>query len=557
MEECTMHKTADRWARVCFWLAVIVMLIVGRYTYQDYGITVDEEWERQSTLVNYQYAYEKITGTELKLTDIQLHEYRERYYGVALQTPMMVLEHLTGFTMPLRDAFLLRHLYTFGLCLVGWMCFYLFCRQVFKNSWLALLGMLMVALYPRFWGEQFTNIKDLVFAASCCASLMGVALCLEHEGKWRYEVIGAFLSALCANTRFIGFQFPALLFGYRVLRDWLLDGSAKGEIGEWLAKKLPRYVIHLVLVFAFYFLITPASWENPFAYLIGVFKTFSNYSTWGGTVLFLGKVYPGSQLPWYYLFGWILLSAPLWYLALMAVGIFDAGKALAEKQKIQLWLTGEHRYFVLCLVVAAIPLVTPVFKEVTLYNSWRHAYYVFPPLVVLALFGLRRLWQYVSRKKTVHRMLAAAVCLLLLAQVGWTAYNHPYEKVYFNPIGRQSAELVDRDYWYESGYEQLQVILRNDDTKRISLSSDGMIGISVFDFLPEEEANRFSVLYGGLGEVDYYIDGADTTQPERFDNYTPVYELRMKDGLVLSTIHIRNDLLEERFGGNYPEYNLE
>lgn len=81
---------------------------------------------------------------------------------------------------------------------------------------------MMLALYPRFWGEQFTNIKDMVFMATCCWALLATALSLRHEGKWRWELLSALLFALCANTRIIGFLFPSLLFGYRVLRDGVL-----------------------------------------------------------------------------------------------------------------------------------------------------------------------------------------------------------------------------------------------------------------------------------------------------------------------------------------------
>ena len=102
--------------------------------------------------------------------------------------------------------------------------------------------------------------------------------------------------------------------------------------------------------------------------------------------------------------------------------------------------------------------------------------------------------------------MAVGVLLCLFAgQIGWTVNNHPYEKVYFNPLGRRVAESVDRDHWYESANNLLQVVLENDDTSRITLASDGMIGITVFDFLPEEQARRFYVYYNGPDQVDYML----------------------------------------------------
>ncbi len=559
-----MRMTRDRWANVCAALMVLVMLVVARYTYQDYGITVDENVERKSSIINYQYVVETLTGKELNVLDIELHEWKDRYYGVALQLPMVVVEHLTDFTMPLRDVHMLRHLYNFCVCLAGWVCFYIFISRLFKNNWLGLLGMAMVALYPRFYGESFTNIKDLIFAATCCASMMAAVLCLQNEGKWRYEVLSAFCCAICTNTRFIGFIFPAMLLGYRVLRDWVLEGTARGHAAQWWKKTFVRYMAQIILFFAIYFLVSPTSWRNPLDYLINVLGTFSNYTKWDGEVLYMGKMYPGNALPPQYLLVHVLICTPMWYLALAALGFVGAGvtlyRAIREK-KANTWLTGEWRFFVYNLVVAAITLLMPFLKEMTLYNSWRHAYYVFPSVVVFAIFGLRTLFKLISGKKVVQRVIIAAICLLQAYQVGWIIYNHPYEKVYFNPIGRQYAEMVDRDYWYETGYEVLDIIMKYDDSSRITIASDGHISYAAFDFVPEAEKKRFYVKNGFWNEITYYIDGPDMPETEdelkELENFTPVYEVRMKDGLVLMTLHIRNDLLQERFNGVYPAYNLE
>ena len=100
----------------------------------DYGITVDETVERNSTLISYQYAFETLFGKDLALSDQPLETYKDRYYGVTLQMPTVVAEHLTGFTMPSRDIYMMRHLWTFLICLSGLACFYLFLERVFRNS---------------------------------------------------------------------------------------------------------------------------------------------------------------------------------------------------------------------------------------------------------------------------------------------------------------------------------------------------------------------------------------------------------------------------------------
>ena len=188
MKHMSIRAKGSLWPRLLAALALLAMLIVGRYTYRDYGITVDEAVERNSTLISYQYAFKTLSGKDLLLVDEPLATYKDRYYGVTLQMPTVMVEHLTGFTMPSRDIYMLRHLWTFLLCLSGLACFYLFLEKVFHNCWYALLGLMMLALYPRFWGEQFTNIKDMVFMATCCWALLATALSLRmrENGDGRF-----------------------------------------------------------------------------------------------------------------------------------------------------------------------------------------------------------------------------------------------------------------------------------------------------------------------------------------------------------------------------------
>lgn len=110
MEHESIRARKSFWPRLLAALALLAMLIVGRYTYRDYGLTVDETWERETSLINYQYVVKTLLGKDLDLFPTQLENYRERYYGAALQLPTVFVEHLTGFTMPSRDIYMMRHL---------------------------------------------------------------------------------------------------------------------------------------------------------------------------------------------------------------------------------------------------------------------------------------------------------------------------------------------------------------------------------------------------------------------------------------------------------------
>ena len=449
MKHVSIRAKDSLWPRLLAALALLAMLVVGRYTYRDYGITVDETWERETSLINYQYIVKTLLGKDLNLFPTQLENYRERYYGAALQLPTVLVEHLTGFTMPPRDIFMMRHLWIFVICMIGNTCFYLFLERVFRNRWYALLGFLMLALYPRFWGEQFTNIKDMVFMATCCWALLATALSLDHEGKWRWELLSALLFALCANARIIGFLFPSLLFGYRVLRDGILAPVWKEGGARRFLTQLARHTLAFLLMLACYVLVTPAAWASPARYIIEAFFKFSNYNDWNGTVYFLGSMHPSYALPWYYLPVWLLLSIPLWYLAgALAGGVGAATVILRNHRRLGSTLCrvllGSGRWFVLCLIVFTLPVAAAILMHSTLYNGWRHMYFIFPELVVVALFGVQWLFRLLRARRWPRRLLAGGMAVLLAGQACWIGWMHPFEKFYLNPVGQTMSDLLEK-----------------------------------------------------------------------------------------------------------------
>lgn len=562
MEHASIRARKSFWPRLLAALALLVMLIVGRYTYRDYGLTVDETWERETSLINYQYVVKTLLGKDLDLFPTQLENYRERYYGAALQLPTVFVEHLTGFTMPSRDIYMMRHLWSFVICMTGNLCFYLFLERVFSNRWYALLGLLMLALYPRFWGEQFTNIKDMVFMATCCWALLATALSLRHEGKWRWEVLSALLFALCANTRIIGFLFPSLLFGYRLLRDGVLTPVWKEGGARRFVAQLAKHALALLLMLVFYVLVTPAAWASPLRFIIEAFAKFSNYNDWNGTIYFLGNRYPYYALPWYYLPTWLSLSIPLWYLAFVLAGAAGAVAFVLRSRRrlgsaLRRVLLGPGRWFVLCLTVAVLPVAAAILMHSTLYSGWRHMYFIFPELVVVALFGVQWLFRQLRGRRWPRRLLAGGLAALLAGQACWIGWMHPFEKYYLNPVGQSMCDLLEKDYWYESTTAQILHILEVDDSRRINLSHNAFSYLPAFHYLSDEDARRVyvynSLTYTDWTPIDYIIDESCGPVSSTFPGFTPVYELRCANGMLLSTIYMRDEALAERFSGQWPQ----
>ena len=133
--------------RYCTLLYFIIYFIAGLCVYKDYGFTVDEEKQRERSLVSYKYMNEVLLGRDMPgLEDIpEMDEKNHGYYGTAMQMPMAFMEDIHGFTMTTREIYLMRHLYNFIVCFVGYVCFYFALRKIFpEDRFYAFAGTLIV-----------------------------------------------------------------------------------------------------------------------------------------------------------------------------------------------------------------------------------------------------------------------------------------------------------------------------------------------------------------------------------------------------------------------------
>ena len=145
-------------------LFFIVFFVYGCLVMKDYGISVDEIPERNSSLVVYKYLVPAVADIKTDTVDFPnvapLHEWKDRYYGVAMQLPMVAVEHLFGFRLPMRQVLLIRHIYIYLLFFIASIFFYKMTKRFTGRIGLALAGTLIFILCPRILADSFHNIKD-------------------------------------------------------------------------------------------------------------------------------------------------------------------------------------------------------------------------------------------------------------------------------------------------------------------------------------------------------------------------------------------------------------
>lgn len=495
------------------WLITLLFVgyfIIGICCFRDYGISADEMYERQTMWVNINYI-STLLGREPM--DVEsLSTYDDKYYGSALQMPMWIVEKIGNDIAGIMEG---RHFYTFSFCVIGYIFFFCMCRKLLESDMFALLGTAMLALYPRFFAEQFYNIKDMVFMSIFVMGMWATVQLIESKFSWKCVVIFCMLGGVAMTTRMPAVILVLVVIGY-LWTVWLMRKQC-GNVYELTWKRVILLTIGICgLFYGAFLLFLPGMWEAPIKNTLEFFREFSDLTDGQGLLLFMGEEIGESGAPWYYIPIWLLISVPVWYILLFfisgGIAVFKTGKAIKGKENILSKIFLENKYWLWSIMLAAIPWTGMVIMGSTLYNGWRHCYFLAPPLLLFALFGIRAAVK--SWRKIPKAMLYGMVAAGMLIQLVWIGKNHPFEMVYFNSIGRYYADGFDRDYWSLSEYPAWQYIAVHDDSDNISINTAGTKFFRLR--LREDELERvelsdnpdyFVYMYRGQRGNNYEMEG--------------------------------------------------
>lgn len=465
-------EKCKRLKNYCIIVVVLLYFLLGTGIYKDYGISTDEPTERTSTLVNVKYLislFDQDKASEMEVPDLMTYD--DRYYGTILQMPAVILE--VG-ERSLRDIFYGRHLYTFALCVAGYVAFFFLCRMLFKSDLTALTGTAMVALYPRFFAEQFYNIKDMVFVSVFMISMFATVKLIESRFRWKWLFVFTISAAVSTNVRIVGIIFLILMLGY-LLADFSAVRLIKLKGYEAQCKR--PFLCGLVMLFlyiAVFVLMLPATWENPLKNVPEVFAKFSQFDKWDSTIVFMGRIIGKSEIPWYYIPVWMLISLPLWYIFLaviaVLVSLLQGTGHIMRRENITYLILSRYKYHLWCVLLIAVPWFGIVFMHSTLYNGWRHCYFFVPPFVLFSIFGVN----YIRKKSgKFFRVIFAIILIGGSIQLAWIWNYHPYEMVYLNNIGKFLGADFDRDYWHMATLDAFRYISENETGDTFSVGTSG------------------------------------------------------------------------------------
>ena len=139
----------------------------------------------------------------------------------------------------------------------------------------------------------------------------------------------------------------------------------------------------------------PYLWENPITNFVTSFKNLSHHDV-NIYNFYLGEHIHSKRVPWHYPIIWIFISTPLFYLSLFVIGfIFILRRLIKRILKIEendssndIWRGIKEIQDLIFFSSFAVPLIYVIIFNSTLYDGWRHLYFIYPSFLMISLFGL-------------------------------------------------------------------------------------------------------------------------------------------------------------------------
>jgi hypothetical protein len=469
-----------------------------------------------------------------------LLSYDDNIYGVVFDLPLALLEFIFNFD-DLREVYLLRHLITFLIFFISVIFFYKLLLFRYKNYFISLLGALILITSPRIFSDSFYNSKDITFL-----SLIIIATYFNIKSfKYglRFLILGSLFTALAAGLRINGIYIIFINFLF-----FFLNYKKKNNFIKY-------FIFNFLFFFVFLYIFSPFLWNEPFKNLYLSLAGFSKFD-WNGYELYLGEYIKAKYVPWHYFFVWLFITTPIIYLFFIFIGIFKVTKVLIKNfisinvnRRFLLWKDENQMIEIYCFLIFFIPIFMILIFNSTLYNGWRHLYFVYPSLVFMAINGL------IFIKSLFRNNIYRAALILIIFQCFYLIFyifrNHPVQSVYFNHLSKSFViNNFYYDYWGLSNKIVINKLIEQEYIGiPLKISNASLVDLNkVKIFLDKKDRNKIQLM-GNQNKENadyiytnfYYITQSKTdkkwTSPEGFKSIIR-FEL---DGLLISEVYKKNE----------------
>lgn len=466
---------------ILFYLWLLLVATVGAFILPDYGLNWDEAAQREIGRVNFNRIFhnEALPDTEIS------------HYGPAFELFLYSIEQIVRPQDP-KTIHIVRHALTFITFLLGMYFFFRLSVKYFGSNIWALLSVMIFTLHPRLFAHAFFNSKDMVFLA-CFVICAYYAVALYEKRTYTTAWIAGLLAGILIDIRIGGLLIPVVLSSCFII-SWIRSGFNR----QALKILLTYLTATLVCMYIFW----PLLWGDPAAHLVDTIHLMGHYN-WQGINLFMGEYIEADNLPWFYIPVWIGITTPIALLITFVAGIVQI-------------ILKRPPYQLVAVAWLILPLGAAILLGSVLYDGWRHMYFIYPAICLVAVGGLKWIWDSLdSQSKGVlpgllRRVLIPGWCFcLVVIPVYQILKLHPFEYVYFNFLAgnnpTQISKQYEKDYWGLSYKQGLEYLLLYDRTDTLNVYVRHWPGIYNMEMLPSKDRKRLNIV-SRFEEADYFID---------------------------------------------------
>ncbi len=482
----------------------VLFFLLGLLIYKNYGISWDEPLQRDLGTATYNYVLH---------ADISLFKLNNLYHGSPYQLLLTFIEYSLRLT-DLKQIYLMRHLVNFLFFFLSCIFFYLLGKGLF-NSWKkGLLGTFLLIISPRIFSDAFFNPKDLIYLELFIIAAFFTYRFLKKENFIDAMIMGL-LGGLLTSIRVMGVLFPALV---------LLTYLAKFKRPK--VSEIIMLLVFLATLALTTYCTWPVLWEHPMKTFQAAWVSNANYPQDTDT-LYFGTLVTSLKLPWHYVMGWIAVTTPISYLFLFLSGLILMIISIKKIDRFYLFVTGW----------LFIPIIAVIYYKSSLYDGYRHLYFIYPAMLIFSLYGL---FQLLKVKIRFIRYLILALLIFDLSQTAFFMIKyHPFQNVYFNLLAGDRNTISNRfalDYWGLSFKQSLTFLDKNIFKPKIILRVADYPGQT--NIIMQDHPERF-VLVRDMDQADYYVTSFRNENRTPLAQYHKIYSIKVEGYEINSVYQLR------------------
>lgn len=422
----------------------------------------------------------------------------------------------------------------------------------------AIVGVIIIYLFPLLLGEQHFNVKDPPMAAFFTLSMYFFWLAITEKKAW-YLILSAIVAGFSFATKFNFVFAPFILFPWMLLITIPTMKATMKKYGMSVAavKKVFSYIpwpfyitipLYPVIIFAVFFLTWPSLWSDPVKNVLNVFQYYQDIGTQTceySKFTLASFIHCTNPISLQY----FLYTMPLVSLFFFSMGLFFAIKHLkAYNYVFVLWLS----FFLVTILRVTLPIAS-------VYGGIRQILEFIGPFALIGAFGalffrdivraqiIKRL-RVAKRKQYIVLVFSSLLVLSFFIPITIKmAQMHPHENVYFNPLigglkGAAEQKFPGFGNTYGNGYY--------DGIKWLNENAEPNAKVALLTGSAQNiwrASLHERIAYGNVYRSGYNQDGEYLlfliTQGDQFTNIfrvkfadtflVPVYELKVDDVVIL------------------------